>query len=643
VPVKSRLAALLAGLSLAACWAGTAWAHPGLLRSEPAANTTLDAPPARVAVWFDEAFEPDYGNLSVYASDGRRVDNIDTRYLPGPEPGLAVSLPPLPRGSYIAVWRVISVGDGHAVGGAFAFGVGVPPDVAGAAAAGAQADVEPDATSHLIRFLGLFGQMAFAGALAFRALVWAPVVGQAVRGGALSNDAARGLAVELRRFVTVLSDVIVAALIIGVLGALYVQARATGVLFWELFATRWGVVWIGRAVAALLIALWLESLLEGRRPAWVGGLLALAMLLATTLTSHSSARPGLLGPVADFVHQLAAALWLGGLVLLVLALLAARRASLPAEARTALALGWVVRFSSLAAASVGALLASGLLLGGALVPSWTGLLLTPYGQVLLVKLLGVALALGLAAYNALGAARWIARARGSAGRAAALIASEGALVAAVLLGAAVLGDLTPPVTAGAGAEAAAPAGLALEAQAGPLEVRARIEPARLGANVFAVTLTGADGAPVSDAQVELFFQPVGGSALSSRLPLDPVPEAGGAYAASGGGLSRLGPWQILVTITPPGASGAHYANLNLDVGLDGVVRPAGAPLPLGLRAAAWLNQWGRAALITLVFGLAAAWAWLASRSIPGLRRLGWMAVGVLLAVLAWIAVFRLSL
>ena len=78
-----------------------------------------------------------------------------------------------------------------------------------------------------------------------------------------------------------LADVLVACLVVGVLGALYVQARATGVYFWELFGTRWGLLWIVRLVAALWAAVWLEGLLEGRRPAWVGWGLALTLVVTT--------------------------------------------------------------------------------------------------------------------------------------------------------------------------------------------------------------------------------------------------------------------------------------------------------------------------------------------------------------------------
>lgn len=173
---RPRWLAIFLGLSLAAVIFGIAYAHPSFIRSDPPANATLDESPATVTVWFDEAIEPDYGLVAVYNAQGQRVDNFNTQYIPGDEPALVAALPPLPDGSYIVTWRVLSTVDGHAVGGAFAFGVGAPPDTAAASAANTQANVEPDLTTNLIRWLSLLGQAVFMGALVFRLLVWLPAV-----------------------------------------------------------------------------------------------------------------------------------------------------------------------------------------------------------------------------------------------------------------------------------------------------------------------------------------------------------------------------------------------------------------------------------------------------------------------------------
>src|SRR5260221_14426313 len=180
-------AAGLAALMIAAAGAGIALAHATLVRSDPAPNTRFEKSPASVTVWFDEPIEPEYAHLSVYDANAQRVDRVDARYSPGAEPSVTATLPDLPAGSYVVVWRVISVDDGHPVGGAFAFGVRASPDPKSAVAAGAQADAQPDLTSHLIRFLDLIGQMVLFGAVVFRGLVWRPGLTAAQRAGQLSS------------------------------------------------------------------------------------------------------------------------------------------------------------------------------------------------------------------------------------------------------------------------------------------------------------------------------------------------------------------------------------------------------------------------------------------------------------------------
>jgi copper transport protein len=423
--------------------------HPRLVRSEPPANSTLDRPPAQVSVWFDEGIEPDYAHLSVYGADQQRVDNYDARYLPGDQPGIAASLPELPRGSYVVVWRVVSTADGHAVGGAFAFGVGVAPDREVAAAAQAAASTQPDLTTFLIRFLNLAAQLGLVGAAAVHSLGWRPANARAAAAGVLPPAEMDALEREQRRWLTPLADVLVAALAIGVPGALYVQARAAGVVFWDLFGTRWGAFWLARAALAVAAALTMERVVSGRaRPWWLGWALGLGLLITTALTSHASATGSVLAPAVDLAHQLAAGIWAGGLARLALALAALGRAPLKVAdgSRGRMAALWVGRFSGVALLSVALVAASGLVLALGQVQSWAALRTTPYGLVLIVKILLVVVALAFGAYNTTGGLRHASQARPL--RAAAWMLAESIVLAAVVFGAAMLADLPPAIDIG---------------------------------------------------------------------------------------------------------------------------------------------------------------------------------------------------
>jgi copper transport protein len=318
--------------------------------------------------------------------------------------------------------------------------------------------------------------------------------------------------------------------------------------------------------------------------------------------------------------------------MLVLVLLALRRSPLPAAARRRLSAEWVARFSGLAAASVGALLATGLVLGTQHVPDWKGLLLTEYGQALVVKLGIVGVALLFGGYNALAAARRRAE------RATSWIAAEAAVVAGVIFVAAILVELPPATAPAAYAQTAESGGpLAFAARVGELQVAGELSPARVGTNTYAVRVTDASGAPVQGAKVTLRFQ-AHASALVGDTGLQESRE--GVYTGSGAGPSQPGRWQALVSVARPGTTVADFGTVDFEAGADGILRLAGTPRPGRLRALDWLNAHGRGLVSVLVLAAAAGWSWFAARTLPARLRPGWLVGGLLVAVLVWVVAIQ---
>ncbi len=147
-------------------------------------------------------------------------------------------------------------------------------------------------------------------------------------------------------------------------------------------------VWFDGAagIGALLLAL----VLHGRaRRGWAEALSAV-LLAASVASSHAAARlDGRTVLVAlTAVHQLAVALWIGGLPYL---WIASRRSGDASVARTI-----TRRFSRLAVASVAALFGAGLVLTIVYSGSWAGFYGTSYGAMIATKavLLGLLLVLG---------------------------------------------------------------------------------------------------------------------------------------------------------------------------------------------------------------------------------------------------------
>jgi putative copper resistance protein D len=170
-------------------------------------------------------------------------------------------------------------------------------------------------------------------------------------------------------------------------------------------ATRFGTVWIFRHGLLLLLAAFLLVRLPVRTAADRTALCAQGLLLgaialgAAAWAGHAAAaEPSpLRASAVDALHLAGAGAWLGGLAPLAWLL---RRAARPehADARPYAVLA-ARRFSRLALAAVLALVATGVLNAWSQVGSVAALLGTPYGRLLVLKLLLLAPILALAAVN----------------------------------------------------------------------------------------------------------------------------------------------------------------------------------------------------------------------------------------------------
>ena len=168
--------------------------------------------------------------------------------------------------------------------------------------------------------------------------------------------------------------------------------------------TRFGRVWelrsaLGLVLAALIVV---GDRLGRRRGAdmlgWATLLLSAAVVVALAWAGHAGATQGGEGKihvVSDALHLLAAGAWLGALV--PLALLFAR--AIGDWAWLGVARDAARRFSVLGIASVGTLLVTGTVNSWFLVGGVPGLLGTPYGRLLLLKLALFAAMVAVAAVN----------------------------------------------------------------------------------------------------------------------------------------------------------------------------------------------------------------------------------------------------
>ena len=497
-----------------------AGAHAFLVRSEPADAASLSVAPRELRLVFSERLRPEFTRLEIRDLRGETVA-FERLRVSGHE--ILASLPRLPRGTYSLDWNVLSVEDSHLSKGAIAFGVGAHPT--------ARSDRDgptPPPEDAALRWLLLTSMAVAVGGLAVAQLVLSRVAATRARARALGLSARAA----------------VAGLIAGI-AILAWQAelldRTTGDGWWSavgrLLGSRFGATWAAReGLLALLLALVLVARSRRDRGRAAAGALGVAcgLAVAQALSGHANvaegARPAVVA--ADAAHLLAAAVWVGGLIALGLAL---------RGEKTAVARACWRRFGAFAGAAVALIAVTGLYLAARNVASADSVLSSLYGRVLLGKvlLLGAAGALGLASAAAL-------RARRKPARVTRLTRAEATVGAAILAAAGVLSAAapargpqwvaSPPVPDSSAAAAAA-----------DLVVRLGVHPNRPGDNVYDVFVTSTRRPPPAPVdRVSLRFVAPDGRVAASQ-PLQTL--GAGRYRLGGSQLVRDGSWRLAVVVS----------------------------------------------------------------------------------------------
>lgn len=380
-----RVSACALGGVLLLCLApAAALAHPAFVGSAPAPGARVARPPQSIAMTFSEPLEGRFSHASlVRVKDGAplpvrvRVDRRRLTLLPAA---------PLPRGAYRVEWHVVSGADGHPLEGRLSFGLR-------AAAAGGRAEVQqsPLAGGDWVRVLArglLYGTLLlFAGALMLELLLggrppWPAPSALAAAVGVEALDR-----VERRHRRVVLDSGLLAAAA-AVLAAV-TDAAGAGGLSAQGAADFLLTSDPGRA--RLYVVLFVVLAVAGARARLrVAALPALLALGAVALSGHAAAAsPRAVAVIADWIHLAAAAVWLGGIVVLALVWGASLRRR-PPEVRTALARTVLARFARVALPAFAVVVATGLVSALIELGHPSALWQTGYGRVLLVKIVLVA-------------------------------------------------------------------------------------------------------------------------------------------------------------------------------------------------------------------------------------------------------------
>jgi copper transport protein len=354
--------------------AAPAFAHAELTSSDPAAQAELPAgqPPSAITLEFTEGVQLPEDAIRVLTGDGEAVSGVGDAQHGTDGAIVTATLPELEDGTYVVDWRVVST-DSHPINGAFTFNVGEP--TANSDAVAGLLDTQNDRGVGIA--FGLTRALAFGSVLI---LLGAIVFLRVCDPGAGTDAAVRGLL-----WVCWVTGFLTAFLGIGMQAAYTSGQDVTGI--WDSTAigdvmdTRFGQAWLIRAGLLLLVLPALRAPERGRRNLVNGIDVVLALGVLATFTFAGHARTGrytTLATVTDLVHLGAAAVWLGGLAVLVT--LVARRA-VPHDAPAI-----TQRFSRIAAPAIVIVAISGAVQGWRQTAGLDSVFDTTYGRLLLTKI-----------------------------------------------------------------------------------------------------------------------------------------------------------------------------------------------------------------------------------------------------------------
>lgn len=393
----------------------------GLLKSSFPADKAHTAPPRELRLVFTERPELSLSRVVLLRS-GR--DTVALGPMTVTDVNLTVPIVgPVTSGTYTVAWTTVGK-DGHPVSGKFSFTVhGAEDDSASVAGDTVRAGVDSTRAHHdtllmptsanrfdaqstgyvIVRFALYAALLVVIGVVAFRFVVL----------GFLNPDTIPGFADDAARRAATLGVFAASALFVACLGRLLAQSLALGAANLAesqqvgglLFGTTWGRGWLAQlsasAVAIVAMRSARRSTVRGLGPAWtIAGLTALVLAFTPAFASHAASVPerASLAILADGLHVVGAAGWLGSLFVVLAAGIPAAMA-VSATHRGAAIVRLFNAFSPAAIAFAALVGATGLFAAWLHVGAVSALWATSYGRLLAAKLAILSIAVLTGAFN----------------------------------------------------------------------------------------------------------------------------------------------------------------------------------------------------------------------------------------------------
>ena len=369
-------------------------AHPFTEETIPSLTSNAPAGTTEVIVFFSEPVDINFSEVKVFDSNGNQIDNKDTSYYEG-ELSLIVTTPPLEDGVYTASTKVLSKVDGHLVPDAFLFAVGdvvIDPSMLEIDDKPAELIFFPEAGA---RFPGLVGQTIVLGAVIASLIIWGTQNKHLIK-----EELEKIENFHHVKFMSITGIGLVLVFISDIL-MIAIQTIRLETSPLDAIQTYFGTIWLARMIiTVILLGIWFgmdkkKSLSKKNQiPMLVA---SLALIATTSMIGHGAASEQMPALALDYIHNLVAAVWIGGIFYFVFTLLPTF-SQLKETNRERMSLVMIPRFSIAFIISIGIVIITGPTLMWFL-ESDVGLITqSVFGQLIIVKIVIAAIMIGLGGF-----------------------------------------------------------------------------------------------------------------------------------------------------------------------------------------------------------------------------------------------------
>ena len=368
-------------------------AHP--FTDETIPNLSSNAPTgvSEVIVYFSEPVELNFSTLKVLDNNGNQIDNKDTDYYQD-EKSLIITTSPLEDGVYTVTTKVLSKIDGHLVPGAFLFAVGdavIDPKLLDNQSS-AELIFFPEAGA---RFPGIVGQTIVLGVIIASLIIWGTQNKQLIK-----EELEQIEIIHHQKFMSITGIGLVLIFISNIL-MIAVQTIRLETSPIEAIQTNFGSIWLIRmAITIVLLGIWfgLDRKRNLTKKTQIPMLIAMLALIGTSsLIGHGAASGETPALILDYIHNLVAAVWIGGIFYFVFTLLPTL-SKLKEINKEKMSLALIPRFSIAFVISIGIVIITGPTLLWFL-ESDVGLITDSlYGQLIMLKITIAAVMISLGGF-----------------------------------------------------------------------------------------------------------------------------------------------------------------------------------------------------------------------------------------------------